>query len=403
MQLSKAARRFLPKDVVIVGSARTVIGSFCGKMSALTAPDLGAMAITDAMRRAKVTADDIDYVYFGHVCAAGVGQAPARQAALKAGLHATTDVCAINKVCSSGLKAITCAANDIALGQIDVAIAGGMESMSNIPYALDKARSGGYGYGHGQFIDLLVRDGLWDVYNDMHMGLCSEKTVADFGITREDQDKYCIESYARATEAWKSGAMAKECVSVKIESRKGAIEINEDEEYSKVKAAKVVGLKPAFQREGGTITAANASSLNDGAAAVVLMSAEKAAEMGLKPLARIVSFADAAVAPIDFGTAPAQAVKSAMKRAGMDRVDYHEINEAFSSVALANIRLNDLDHSRVNVHGGAVSIGHPIGASGCRIVNTLLNVLDCYDASTGCVSICNGGGGGTAMIVERLN
>jgi len=234
------------------------------------------------------------------------------------------------------------------------------------------------------------------------MGLCSEKTVTDMGITREEADEYCTESYKRAADAWSSGVMAKECVQVDIETRKGIDSITEDEEYSKVKLDKIPGLKPAFKKDGGIITAANASSLNDGAAAVVVMSADKAAELGLKPLARIVSFSDHACDPIDFGIAPATAVQKAFKLAGMDRVDYHEINAAFSSVVIANMKLNNLDHSRVNLHGDAVSIGHPLGASGCRIVNTLLNVLESHDFETGCASICNGGGGATAMILQRL-
>lgn len=390
------------KEVVIVSAVRTPIGSFGGSLSGFQATELGALAIKAAVAKARLKPEQIQEVFMGHVLQANVGQAPATQAAIYAGLPylpATT----VNKVCASGMKAIMLAAQSIALGQNDIAVAGGMESMSNVPYYLDKARNG-YRLGHGQLTDGLIKDGLWDVYNDYHMGLAAELCASDCGISREDQDTYAIESYKRAQSAQSEGKFAAEIIPVELTDKKGEITfITKDEEPGNVKFEKITGLKPVFKKEG-TVTAANASTLNDGAAALVLMSSDRAAAMGIKPVARILSYADAQQAPEWFTTAPSKALPLALQRASLTtgQIDYFEINEAFSVVALANNRMLSLDPAKVNVNGGAVSLGHPLGASGARIVVTLLHILMQNAGKYGAAGICNGGGGASAMVLENL-
>jgi acetyl-CoA C-acetyltransferase len=390
------------KEVVIVSAVRTPIGSFGGSLAQFTATQLGGFAIKEAVKRAGLSLDSIQEVYMGNVLSANLGQAPATQAAKFAGLPdlpATT----INKVCASGTKAIMFAAQSIATGQNDVVIAGGMESMSNVPYYLDKARNG-YRLGHGQITDGLVKDGLWDVYNDYHMGSAAELCATECNITREEQDAFAIESYKRAQEAQKAGKFDKEIVAIEVKDRKGEITlISSDEEPNAVKFDKIPGLKPVFKKDG-TVTAANASTLNDGATALVLMSADKAKELGIKPLAKIISFADAQQAPEWFTTAPAKAIPLALHKANIDinAVDYFEINEAFSVVALANNQKLKIDSTKVNVNGGAVAIGHPLGASGARIVVTLISVLEQNNGKIGVAGICNGGGGASAIVIEKL-
>jgi acetyl-CoA C-acetyltransferase len=391
------------KEVYIMSAVRTPIGAFGGVLSSITATQLGAGAIKSAVEKAGIKPELVQEVYMGNVLTAGVGQAPVTQAVIFAGLPNTIPGTTVNKVCASGMKAIMLGAQSIMLGDNDVVVAGGMESMSNVPYYLDKARNG-YRLGHGQVTDGLVKDGLWDVYNDFHMGSAAELCATECNISREDQDTYAIESYKRAQAAYAKGAFKEEIIPVSVPVRgKDPLIVTEDEEYKKADFAKIPGLKPAFKKEG-TVTAANASKLNDGAAAVVLMSKEKAAELGLKPLAKIVSFADAQQAPEWFTTAPSKALPRAIKKAGLQLtdVDYFEINEAFSAVAIANNREMKLDPSRVNVNGGAVALGHPLGASGARIVVTLLNVLKQNKAKTGAAGICNGGGGASAIVIENM-
>ncbi|MFM6954559.1 MAG: acetyl-CoA C-acyltransferase [Sphingobacteriaceae bacterium] len=389
-------------EVVIVSAARTPIGSFGGSLSALSASQLGAAAIKAAVERAGIGADQIQEVFMGNVLSANLGQAPATQAAKFAGLPdipATT----INKVCASGTKAIMLAAQSIALGENEVVVAGGMESMSNVPYYLDKARTG-YRLGNGELVDGLVKDGLWDVYNNYHMGVAAELCASECSIDRAAQDAFAIQSYTRSQEAQKSGHFDQEITPIELKDRKGeSVWITSDEEPKSVNFDKIPGLKPVFKKEG-TVTAANASTLNDGAAALVLMSSKKAKELGLKPLAKILAYADAQQAPEWFTTAPAKAIPLALKRAGLtsNDVDYFEINEAFSVVALANNKELKLDNDKVNINGGAVSLGHPLGASGARIVVTLLHVLKQKNAKIGVAGICNGGGGASALVVERL-
>lgn len=390
------------KEVYIVSATRTAIGSFGGGLSSLSATQLGATVIRSAIEKAGLKPDEVQEVYMGNVMSANVGQAPATQAAIFAGLPylpATT----VNKVCASGMKAIMLAAQSISLGQNDIVVAGGMESMSNVPYYLDKARNG-YRLGNGQLIDGLVKDGLWDVYNDYHMGSAAELCATECHISREEQDAYAIESYKRSQKAQTEGKFKEEITPIELKDKKGDITLfAEDEEPKTVKFDKIPALKPVFQKEG-TVTAANASTLNDGAAALVLMSKEKADELGIKPLARIVSYADAQQAPEWFTTAPSKAIPLALHRAGLssDQIDYFEINEAFSVVAIANNQQLNLDPSKVNVNGGAVSIGHPLGASGARIIVTLLHVLQQNGGKYGAAGICNGGGGASAMVIENL-
>jgi acetyl-CoA C-acetyltransferase len=390
------------KDVVIVAAVRTPIGSFGGSLASYSATQLGGFAIKAAVENAGLKPENIQEVYMGNVLSANLGQAPATQAAKFAGLPdlpATT----INKVCASGTKAIMLAAQSIALGQNDIVVAGGMESMSNVPYYLDKARNG-YRLGHGQITDGLVKDGLWDVYNDYHMGSAAELCAETCNFSREDQDNYAIRSYKRAQAAQTEGKFHNEIVPVEVKDRKGEITlISHDEEPTAVKFDKIPGLKPVFKKDG-TVTAANASTLNDGAAALVLMSAAKAQEMGIKPLAKILAYADAQLAPERFTTAPSQAIPLALSRANLNAsdVDFFEINEAFSVVSLANNQALGLKEDKVNLNGGAVAMGHPLGASGARIVVTLLSVLDQNNGKIGVAGICNGGGGASAIVIENL-
>jgi acetyl-CoA C-acetyltransferase len=392
----------LMRDVVIVSACRTPIGSFGGALAGFSATQLGGIAIKAAIERAGIRSEDVQEVYMGNVLSANIGQAPATQAAKNAGLPdlpATT----INKVCASGTKAIMLAAQSIALGDNDIIVAGGMESMSNVPYYLDKARNG-YRLGHGQLTDGLVKDGLWDVYNDYHMGSAAELCAEECNISREAQDEYAIASYTKAQTAQADGRFMDEIVPVEVKDRKGAITlISVDEEPAAVKFEKIPGLKPVFKKEG-TVTAANASTLNDGAAALVLMSAEKAAELGLKPLARILGYADAQQAPEWFTTAPAKAIPLALAKAKVELndVDYFEINEAFSVVSLANNQILNIEAQKVNINGGAVALGHPLGASGARIVVTLLHVLKQNQGKIGVAGICNGGGGASALVLQNL-
>ncbi|WP_316809429.1 acetyl-CoA C-acyltransferase [Pedobacter agri] len=390
------------REVVIVSATRTPIGSFGGSLAQFSATQLGGFAIKAAIEKAGLKPEQVQEVYMGNVLSANLGQAPATQAAKFAGLPdlpATT----INKVCASGTKAIMLAAQSIANGDNEIVLAGGMESMSNVPYYLDKARNG-YRLGHGQVTDGLVKDGLWDVYNDYHMGSAAELCATECNITREAQDNFAVESYKRAQAAQTAGKFANEITPIEIKDRKGEISlIDTDDEPTAVKFEKIPGLKPVFKKDG-TVTAANASTLNDGAAALVLMSADKARELGIKPLAKILGYADAQQAPEWFTTAPAKAIPLALHKANIDikTVDYFEINEAFSVVSIANNQLLKLSDDQVNVNGGAVSLGHPLGASGARIVVTLLSVLEQNDGKIGVAGICNGGGGASAIVIEKL-
>lgn len=391
------------KEVYIISAARTPIGSLGGSLSTLTAPQLGAAAIKGALAKAGIDAKEVQEVIMGNVLTANVGQAPARQAAIFAGIGYDVPCTTVNKVCASGSKAIMLAAQSIMLGQAEVVVAGGMESMSNVPYYLDKARNG-YKLGNGQVIDGLIKDGLWDVYNDFHMGNAAELTAKEMNISREMQDEYAIESYKRAAAAAASGIFKDEIVPVEIAQKTGSpLIVAEDEEYKKVNFEKIPALKPVFQKDG-TVTAANASTLNDGAAAVVLMSREKAEQLGVRPIARILGFADAEQKPEWFTTTPSLAIPKALKNAKVDpaKVDFYEINEAFAVVSIANNMKLHLDPAKVNVYGGAVSLGHPIGCSGTRIVTTLLNVLQQKQGKIGVSGICNGGGGASAIVLEKL-
>lgn len=392
------------KNVVIVEAKRTPLGAFGGSLSSFSAPELGSMAIIEVLKSAGLKPDDVNEVVLGNVLTAGVGQAPARQAALKAGLSELTPSTTINKVCASGMKSIMIAANQIQLEEADIIVAGGMESMSNTPYYLPKHRFGSK-LGHAKIEDGIIKDGLWDVYNDFHMGNAAEICAKECNISREQQDEFAITSYKRAISAHENGYFDDEIITVKVTDRKGNVtEVEMDEELKKVNYDKIPDLKPVFDREG-TVTAANASSINDGAAAVLVMSEEKAKELGLKPMAKIVSQASAAKSPEWFTTAPSDAIPKALKRAGLDKseMDLFEINEAFSVVSLANNQIMELDPEKVNIHGGAVSIGHPIGCSGARIVVTLLHALRRTGGTFGCAGICNGGGGASAMVVEMIN
>lgn len=391
------------QDVVIISAVRTPIGSFGGALSTLSATDLGAAAIKGALERAGVAPDQVQEVYMGNVVSANVGQAPAKQAALKAGLPPTIPCTTINKVCASGTKSIMLAAQSIQLGLIDVAVAGGMESMSNVPYYVPKARFG-YKYGNAELVDGLAKDGLLDVYDQCAMGVFADATAEKYNISREEQDAYAVQSYQRAEATTNAGLFASEIVPVDVPGRKGPVTVTEDEEYKNVFFDKIPTLKPAFTKTG-TVTAANASTINDGASALVLMSATKAAELGLKPLARIVAYADAEQEPQWFTTAPTKAVPLALERAGLtiDQIDFFEVNEAFAVVPLAFSQVLNVPQEKMNVFGGAVSLGHPLGSSGSRIVSTLTNVLHQRGGRYGAVGICNGGGGASAIIIERLN
>lgn len=383
--------------------ARTPLGSFGGALAGFSAVDLGTHVIKEAVKRAKIDIKEVGEVYMGNVLQANVGQAPARQAALKAGLSSNVPCTTVNKVCASGMKAVMFAAQSIMLGDQDVVVAGGMESMSNAPFYVEKARWG-IKYGNQTLIDGIVRDGLQDPYNGDMMGVCGEVCADKYNFTREDQDNYAIDSYKRAKEATEKGYFKDEIAPVSIPQRGGdAIEFSVDEDFGKVKYEKVPQLRPAFKKDG-TVTAANASNINDGAAAVVLMSKEKAEALGLKPLAKILSYADAAQEPVMFTTTPALAIPKALNKAGkkVEDVDLFEINEAFAVVALANMKELNITHEQTNVFGGGVSIGHPIGVSGCRILCTLISALKVKGKKLGAAGICNGGGGASAMVIELV-
>jgi len=390
------------KEVVIVSAVRTPIGSFGGSLAQFSATQLGGFAIKAAIEKAGLKPEQIQEIYMGNVLSANLGQAPATQAAKFAGLPDLPST-TINKVCASGTKAIMLAAQSIANGDNEIIVAGGMESMSNVPYYMDKARNG-YRLGHGQITDGLVKDGLWDVYNDYHMGSAAELCATECQISREAQDNFAIESYKRAQAAQRSGKFTDEIVAIEVKDRKGEITlVDTDDEPTAVKFDKIPSLKPVFKKDG-TVTAANASTLNDGAAALVLMSADKAKELGLNPLAKILGYADAQQAPEWFTTAPSKAIPLALHKANVNvkDVDYFEINEAFSVVSIANNQLLELNDNQVNVNGGAVSLGHPLGASGTRIVVTLLSVLAQNSGKIGVAGICNGGGGASAIVIEKL-
>jgi acetyl-CoA C-acetyltransferase len=391
------------KPVYIVSAVRTPMGSFGGSLSKFTAVQLGTIAIEGALKSAKVKKTAVDEVFMGNVVSAGLGQAPARQAAIGAGLPLGVPCTTINKVCASGMKAIMFGAQSIMLGQNEIVVSGGMECMSNIPFYVPNARWG-YKYGNGQLIDGLYHDGLMDAYGRMAMGVCADNTATKYGITREEQDAFAIQSYQRAAEATASGAMSAEIVPVSIPQRKGdPILMTEDEEYKKVNFDKIPGLRPAFNKDG-TVTAANASTINDGASALILASAAAVKKYKLKPVAKILAFADAAQAPEWFTTTPPIAAKKALKMAGMKKtdIDYFEVNEAFAVVTMAFNRDMKIKESKVNVHGGAVALGHPLGASGARIITTLNNVLHQKNGSVGLAAICNGGGGASSMIIEKV-
>jgi len=391
------------KEVYIVSAVRTPIGSFGGSLSSLTAIQLGAIAFKAAVEKAGIDPKLVQEVFVGNVIASGLGQAPATQVAAGAGLGFEIPCTLVNKVCASGMKAVMLGAQSIMLGQQDVVLTGGMESMSNIPYYLAKARTG-YKFGNGELLDGLTYDGLTDIYNQVAMGVCADNTAKEMNISRQDQDNYAVNSYKRSAAAWGAGKFKDEVVPVEIVDRKGNKTIfAEDEEYKNVNFDKIPGLKPAFTKDG-TVTAANASTLNDGASSILLVSKEKAQALGLKPLARILGFADAAQDPMWFTTTPSIAIPKAMKNAGVDKKDvgYYEINEAFSAVALANNQKLGLDNDKVNVNGGAVALGHPLGSSGSRIVTTLINVLKQNNASIGVAGICNGGGGASAIVIENV-
>ncbi len=393
----------MTKEVYIVAVARTPIGSFGGALASMPAPKLGAAVIKAAVERAGIKPAEVDEVFMGNVLSANLGQSPARQAALFAGLSNTTPCTTVNKVCASGAKAIMWGTQSILLGDNHIVVAGGMENMSAVPYYLDKARDG-YKLGHQQVTDGIIKDGLWDVYNDYHMGNAAEKCACDYDITREQQDAFAITSYKRSAQAYMDGSFKNEIIPIEIQDRKGTITVAEDEDYKKVDFNKVPTLRPVFKKDG-TVTAANASNLNDGASAVVLMSKEKAEALGIKPMARILGYADNEQEPENFTTAPVGALQKAIKKAGLtiNDIDFFEINEAFSVVSLANNKLLELDPNKVNIYGGAVSLGHPLGSSGSRIMVTLTSVLKQKGGKYGAIGICNGGGGASAIVIENLS
>jgi acetyl-CoA C-acetyltransferase len=391
------------KDVYIVSAVRTAMGSFMGSLSGVPATHLGAAAIKGALDKVKLAPEEVQEVYFGSVLQAGLGQAPARQAAKFAGLPNNVQCTTINKVCASGMKSISIGAQQIMTGMADVVVAGGMENMSAVPHYLMGSRNG-FKYGNVNMVDGLANDGLQDVYNQQMMGWCADLCAKEYNFSREDQDAFAIESYKKSAAAWEAGKFNEEIVPVEIKDKKGNVTVfNHDEEYKNVKFDKIPALKPAFSKEG-TVTAANASTMNDGAAALILMSKEKMDALGLKPIAKIRGFADAEREPEWFTIAPSLAMPKAAQLAGVDMkdIEYFEFNEAFSVVGLANTKLLNLDASKINVNGGAVSLGHPLGASGARIIVTLINVLKQNNAKIGGAAICNGGGGASAMVIELV-
>jgi acetyl-CoA C-acetyltransferase len=391
------------KEVYVVSAVRTAIGSFGGTLAGVPATKLGASAIKAAIEKIKLEGKLVDEVFMGSVLQANLGQAPARQAAKFAGLPDSVNCTTVNKVCASGMKSIALATQSILLGDSDIVVAGGMENMSSVPFYSDSTRWGNK-YGDAKLIDGLAKDGLVDVYGNVPMGNCAELCAKDMNFTREEQDAFAVESYKRSAAAWAAGKYKEEVIPVTVKTKKGDVEFIEDEEYKNVNFEKIPTLRPVFQKDG-SVTAANASTMNDGAAALVLMSKEKADALGLKPIAKIVSYADAEQAPEWFTTSPSLAVPKAVEKAGlkMSDIEYFELNEAFSVVGLANIKLMNLDASKVNVNGGAVSIGHPLGASGARIIVTLINVLKQNKAKYGAAGICNGGGGASAIVIENMN
>ncbi len=391
------------KEVYIVSAVRTPIGSFGGSLASVSATQLGGIAVKGALSKIGLDPKTIQELFFGNVISSGLGQAPATQVAVAAGLGYEIPCTLVNKVCASGMKAIMLGAQSIMLGQNEVVVAAGAESMSNIPYYLLKARYG-YKYGNGELLDGLTYDGLTDVYNRCAMGVCADNTAKEMNISRLDQDNYAINSYKRSAAAWAAGKFNDEVIPVEIVGRKGEVtKFAEDEEYKNVNFDKIPGLKAVFSKDG-TVTAANASTINDGAAAVILMSKEKAKELGITPIAKIRGFADAAQDPMWFTTTPSLAIPKAMKLAGVEKSDvgYYEINEAFSAVAIANNIKLGLDPTKVNINGGAVALGHPLGASGARITMTLANILKQNNATIGVAGICNGGGGASAIVIERV-
>lgn len=393
------------RDVCVVGVARTPMGTFLGSLSSLSATKLGSIAIESALKRGNVEPSLVEEVFFGNVLSANLGQAPARQAALGAGIPNTVICTTVNKVCASGMKATMLAAQSIQLGINDVVVAGGMESMSNVPKYIAEARKGSR-LGHDSLVDGMLKDGLWDVYNDCGMGVCAELCVENHKLTREEQDDFAVQSFERGIAAQNAGAFAWEIVPVEVSGGRGkpSTVVDKDEGLGKFDASKLRKLRPSFKETGGTVTAGNSSSISDGAAAIVLVSGEKAAELGLTVIAKIRGYADAAQAPELFTTAPALAIPKAIKNAGLEasQVDYYEINEAFAAVALANQKLLGLEGEKVNVHGGAVALGHPLGCSGARILVTLLGVLKQKNGKYGVGGVCNGGGGASALVLELL-
>ena len=387
--------------IVIVSARRTAIGSFGGILASFSAPQLGSIAIKSVLEDSKMPSNSIDEVIMGNVLAAGLGQAPARQAALFAGLAEKTECMTINKMCGSGLKAVMLAHQAILSGDAEVIIAGGQESMSNAPYLLPSARYG-YRLGDGQIIDSMVKDGLWDVYNNIHMGNCAEKCAKDFNFKREELDEFAINSYRKALDAQKSGRFSDEIIKITLKSKSGETILDKDEEPEKVKFEKIPTLKPVFDKDG-VITAANASSINDGAAAILIMSEKKANEMGLVPLVEIIAQSSTAKAPVEFTTAPADAINKVLKKANLklSDIDLFEINEAFAVVSLAVNKILGLDNTKVNVNGGALALGHPIGASGARILVTLIHEMKKRNSKYGLASLCIGGGEASALIIKK--
>ena len=391
------------KEVFIVSAVRTPMGSFMGSLSTVPATKLGATAVKGALDKIGMAPENVQEIYMGNVLQAGEGQAPARQVALGAGLSINTPSTTVNKVCASGMKAVTMAAQAIKAGDAEVIVAGGMENMSLVPHYYNARVA--TKLGDIKMQDGMVLDGLTDVYNKVHMGVCAEKCATDYNITRDDQDNFAVESYKRSAKAWSEGKFNEEIVPVSIPQRKGEpVIFAEDEEYKAVNFDRISTLPTVFKKEDGTVTAANASTLNDGASALILVSKEKMEELGLTPLAKIVSYADAAQEPENFTTAPAKALPIALKKAGLEvsDIDFFEFNEAFSVVGLANNKILGLDASKVNVNGGAVALGHPLGSSGSRIIVTLINVLKQNNAKYGAAAICNGGGGASAIVIENI-